>query len=369
MKVIHAVSVMNRAGQETFIMNVYRNIDREKIQFDFQCSVHQPGDFDEEIKKMGGNVLYLPSNTIKNPIFKYFADIRNQYQFFKKHPGYQVFHIHTYHAFDAWLGIVGAKMAGVKHICLHSHNTQGLHPELHKIFRFFLNHMKITRFACSYAAGEWMYGEKFMQQGKAEVIKNGIQVSDFVFDENRREATKKVMNLDDKFVVGHIGRFNYQKNHKFLLQVFKEIQKQQENAILLLLGTGELEEQVKVQAVNLGIQDAIQFLGVRSDVIDILFAMDVFVFPSLFEGLSVVAIEDQAAGTPMLAADTLTEETKITDSLCFCSLEASPKLWAQKAIELGKLAHQNNQDAIIRSGYDIKATAGRLSEVYLKWSE
>ena len=369
MKVIHAVSVMNRAGQETFIMNVYRNINREEIQFDFQCSVHQTGDFDKEIEKLGGEILYLEPNKIKLPILKYIGDIVTHYKFFRKNTGYEVFHIHTYHAFDAWLSIVGAKMAGVKNICLHSHNTRGLHPGLHKFFRFLLNHMKITRFACSYAAGEWMYGEKYMRQGKAEVIKNGIQVSDFVFDKKRRESTRRSLAVENKFVVGHIGRFNYQKNHTFLLQIFKKIKNEKENAVLLLVGTGELKEEIEKQAEQLGIKESVMFLGTRSDVIDILFAMDIFVFPSLFEGLSVVAIEAQAAGTPILTTDTLTQETKITKCLQFCDLNAAPDVWASRAIELSKERHMNNAEDIKRAGYDIKVTAERLSEIYKEFME
>lgn len=369
MKVIHAVSVMNRAGQETFIMNVYRNIDRTKIQFDFQCSVHQEGDFDDEIEGLGGRIFYLEPNTIRFPVLKYFGNMRSQYRFFKEHTDYQVFHIHTYHAFDAWLAIIGAKSAGVKNVCLHSHNTHGLHPKLHYFFRQLLNHMKLTRFACSYAAGEWMYGEKFMREGRAKVIKNGIQVSDFKFDENQREVAREKLDLQDKFIVGHVGRFNYQKNHMFLLEIFAEIKKQREDAVLLLVGTGELKDEIVQKVEELGIQDVVKFLGVRTDITDLLFAMDLFLFPSLFEGLSVVAIEAQAAGVPVLAADTLTEETKLTNDFYFMPLDESSVEWAEESIRVGALGHSCTAENIRKSGYDITDTTKQLSDIYLAVDE
>lgn len=361
-KVIHAVSVMDRAGQETFLMNVYRNIDREQVQFAFQCSVEKHGDYDEEIEQLGGKLLYLGENKIKFPVLKYLGAIQQQYRFFKKHKEYDVFHIHTYHAFDAWLCIVGAKLGGMKNIVLHSHNTSGLHAGLHKIFRKLLKYMRIERCACSKEAAKWMYGEK--ELGRVTIVNNGIEPQKFAFDQEKREQKRAELGLKEKFVVGHIGRFNYQKNHKFLLDVFYEVQKRREDAVLLLIGTGELEAEIVKKVSELKIEDKVKFLGVRSDVQELLWAMDIFLFPSLFEGLSVVAIEAQATGVPILAADTLSPETKITTCMEFLALEKPTEEWAEKVLEMGMNERKDTQKDIQKAGYVIEDVAQMLETKY-----
>ena len=207
-RVIHSVSVMNRAGQETFLMNVYRRINREEIQFDFQCSDKGEGDYDSEIKAAGGKILYLGENRIKIPYLKYFGDILLQYRFFKQYPVYDVFHIHTYHAFNAWLSIIGAKMAGMQNIILHSHNSQGMHPRLHKIFRALLSVMKIERYACAEEAAEWMFGKKCIQKNRVHIVKNGIVPENFIFSALDRDKKRKELNIEGKIAVGYFCRIS-----------------------------------------------------------------------------------------------------------------------------------------------------------------
>lgn len=364
LKIIHAVSVMNRAGQETFLMNVYRKLDRNQIQFDFQCSRKMKGDYDEEIIEMGGKILYLDENEFRLPVLKYLGQILQQYKFFKKNRGYDIYHIHTYHAFDAWLCIVGAKLGGVKHIVLHSHNTNGMHKTLHKVFRILLRYMKIERFCCSQMAGEWMYGKKEMSRGRVSIIKNGVDTDKFKYDIQVRDKERRELELEDQFVVGHIGRFNIQKNHKFLIRVFKEIKEKENHAILLLIGTGELQQEIKDMVIEYQLQDSVQFLGTRKDVAELLNAMDLLVFPSLHEGLSVVAIEAQAAGVPILAADTLTPETKVTECIEFFSLAKTEKEWAEKALSYKGKGHKYTRSDIQKAGYDICATAEEIVKRY-----
>lgn len=363
-KVVHSVSIMNRAGQETFLMNVYRNIDRTKVQFDFQCSVNAKGDYDEEIERLGGRLTYLEENKIRIPYLRYIGDIYAQYKFFKLHKGYDVFHIHTYHAFNAWLAIVGAKAGGIKNIVLHSHNSQGMHPGLHKLFRFILNRMDIQRYACSELAAQWMYGTKTLQSGNIKIVKNGIVPEEFAFSEEGRNEKRKELEVGDEIVLGHIGRFGEQKNHAFLIDIFSEFVKIMPKARLLLVGEGELRENIQEKVDGLGLHDKVSFLGVREDIKEILWAMDVFVFPSLYEGLSVVAIEAQAAGVPVLAADTLSDETKITECLHFYPLNASPHDWAKRINELCKEKHVLTTEAIKKAGYDIRGTAEMLVNDY-----
>ncbi len=410
-KVMHAVSIMNRAGQETFIMNMYRNIDRSEIQFGFQCSVSGIGDFDEEIKVLGGEIYHLEENRCRIPFLKYINDIRIQYRFFKEHKDYEVYHIHTYHAFNAWLSIVGAKLAGIEKVVLHSHNTFGMHPQLHKIFRYFLKYMKIERLACSEMAAEWMYGKKELKKvkiinngiehpqlhkifryflkymkierlacsemaaewmyGKKElkkvkIINNGIDAEAFVFQQKKREDKRRELGIDKKLVIGHIGRFMPQKNHKFLIEIFEEIVKKDNRGILLLIGVGELQQEIEKLVEEKGLTDKVRFMGVRTDIKELLWAMDLFLFPSLYEGLSVVAIEAQAAGVPVLASDTLTEETKVTECMQFYSLEKSTEEWAEQAIKMTKEEHKNTVESIKNAHYDMKENIGIMEKIYLK---
>lgn len=363
-KVMHAVSVMNRAGQETFIMNLYRSIQRKQFQFGFQCSIHEVGDFDKEIESLGGEIYYLEQNTEKIKLLKYLNDIRLQYRFFREHKDYKVFHIHTYHAFNAWLCIVGAKMAGVKKVILHSHNTFGMHPGLHKIFRVLLKGLRIERLACSEKAAVWMYGAKEVVRGRVQVINNGIYPEKFRYNPDVRKRKREELGIENSIVIGHIGRFMPQKNHRFLIEIFKEICNKQKEVILLLIGTGELESEVKKQVQKLDLTENVRFLGVREDVKELLWAMDLLLFPSLHEGLSVVAIEAQAAGVPILAADTLTPETKITECLHFLSLNDDKEIWAQEALKDAGKGHINTEEQIIEAGYDMRQVTKLMEQIY-----
>ena len=335
-KVMHAVSIMNRAGQETFIMNMYRNIDRSEIQFGFQCSVSGIGDFDEEIKVLGGEIYHLEENRCRIPFLKYINDIRIQYRFFKEHKDYEVYHIHTYHAFNT----------------------------LHKFFRFFLKYMKIERLACSKMAAEWMYGEK--EVARVKIINNGINAEEFVFQKEERLKKRKELGIDNNLVIGHIGRFMPQKNHKFLIDIFEQIVKKDNKAILLLIGVGELQNEIEEMVKQKRLIENVRFMGTRTDIRELLWAMDLFLFPSLYEGLSVVAIEAQAAGVPVLAADTLTKETKITDCMQFYSLKRSPKEWAEQVNIIIKRGHQKTLDSIRKAHYDMKENVSVMERIYLK---
>ena len=365
-KVMHAVSVMNRAGQETFIMNLYRTINRDKVQFGFQCSLDAEGDFDEEIRNLGGELFFLGKRRTNLPILKYFNEIVLQYRFFKKHSDYEIFHIHTYHALSAVICIVGAKMAGVNKVFLHSHNTFGMHPILHKFLRFFVRKMEITKLACSFKAAEWMYGKKDVKDGNVKVIKNGIFPKQFRFNQEKRNTKRKGLQVEENCIIGHIGRFNTQKNHEFLIDVFQQIKGINDKAILLLIGTGELEDTIREKVISLGLQDSVKFMGTREDINELLWIFDLFLFPSLYEGLSVVAIEAQAAGVPILAADTLVPETKVTDCLHFFPLDKTPKEWAERALALAKIGHADSENQIRISGYDMEEEAKKIQKLYLE---
>lgn len=354
-KVLHFVSVMNRAGQETFLMNVFRNIDREKFTFDFLCTRREKGDYDEEIERLGGRIFYVERSRKKGRISSYLQNTKFLTKWLKDHRGeYDIVHLHTYHNMDVLKHVKAAKRAGVK-IVVHSHNSSGPHPVLHRFLRGFCNMYPHEKLACSYAAGEWLYGKK----GKFTVINNGIELKNFAFDGRVRDEYRTALSLEGCTVLGHIGRFNEQKNHGFLLDIFSEYSKLNPASKLVLVGGGALEESIKSKAENLKLSDKILFLGVRDDVEKLLNAFDCFVFPSLYEGLSVVAVEAQANGLKIFMSDTISPETFLNGNVSVLPL-GNAKEWAEKIYE----ADNKRTDELNVEKFDISFTVKQLEEIY-----
>lgn len=363
-EIIHSVSIMNRAGQETLLMNIMRNIDLSKVHFSFLCSENKKGDYDEEINRLGGNLYYLGQCRLhKIKYLNYIGDIYVIYRFFSLHRHqFQIFQIHNYHSFNTFLQVLGAKLAGVQKIVVHSHNSNALHPFLHLFFRKILNSMNIERFACSQLASEWMYGNK---ADKAYVVKNGIILNDYVFNNQKRANLRRHLGFgDDQLVIGHIGRFNYQKNHLFLLDIFRDVHMRDTEARLVLVGCGELESFIRKRIKELEIESSVILLGVRTDIPEILFAFDVFLFPSFFEGLSVVLVEAQATGLPCIISDTNSAEIKLTENIHMLSLEAPIKEWSNMIFKYNNVLRRNDTDIMRNQGYDIKNTACVLCQKY-----
>ena len=364
--ILHAVTVMNRGGQEALIMNLFRNIDRSEYSFYFLCSSiykNIKGDYDDEIIKMGGIIYYPPFMSLSEIRFlRRVGELISYYRFFKIHSEFDILHVHTHHAFYTMGILVGAKLAGVSHIIIHSHNTSSSKPWLHKLFRPILNLFKIERFACSRQAALWLFGNK----GKtALVVNNGIEAEDYVFSPEKRMHTRNVLNLlQSDFVIGHIGRFNFQKNHTFLIDIFNEIYRLEPTAKLVLVGSGELEESIKEKVDNLSLKNNVLFLGVREDISELLSSFDVFLFPSLFEGLSVVLIEAQASGVQCLISDTNTKDVVITKSVEMLSLKSSPKEWAEKVLSYKGKSHCPDLTQIQVAGYDIRQTVNNICAEY-----
>lgn len=362
LNVLHYVSKMDRAGQETFIMNLFRKIDREKIQFDFLCSEIEVGDYDEEISSLGGNIFYVPQITMRGPI-KQIQKFFELFKILRKHRC-DVFHIHTHHAMDAFRDALAAKMCGIKIVVVHSHNTNTLyHLGTHKVFKSFLKILSIRRFACSKAAGEWMFGKS-----RYTVIHNALDLETSYFRQEYREKVRQRMGWNNKKIIGHVGRFNAQKNHCFLIEIFDVIHHIDKNTQLVLVGKGELEEKIRRLVDEKGLSHSVSFLGMREDVKMLYQGMDMLLFPSLFEGLSVVLIEAQACDLPCLVSDTNSEETVVTERLYMKSLNNTAREWAEEAINLLNTStpRNDNRDEMRQSGYDILELAGTLESVYMK---
>lgn len=361
-RILHVLGGLDKGGAETMVMNLYRNIDRNKFQFDFIIHHSEKQSYTEEIESLGGNVYIMPPyNGFNHIYYKYKWE-----NFLLAHREYTIIHSHIRSTASIFLKI--AKKHGLITIS-HSHNTSngtGIRALVKKTFQFPIRNIADYLLAPSLEAGEWLFGKTAIQNSNFYIMKNAINIGSFSFNRNVRKKKRKELGLDDNIVVGHIGRFEEQKNHKFLLKIFKEFLLKHPESMLVLVGKGPLEPIVRNLAESLKITDNIIFLGERSDVNELMQAIDIFVFPSFYEGLGIVAIEAQAAGLPVVASDVLPVETKVTELVHLLSLNDNERKWADKIHKLIKVKRKNNHSALVKAGYDIKETAKSLCNFYLK---
>ncbi|WHY90971.1 glycosyltransferase family 1 protein [Neobacillus cucumis] len=360
-RVLHVVVNMNRGGAETLIMNLYRNIDRSKVQFDFLTC--REGVFDSEIKELGGKIHRIPYiNEVGHVRY-----IKSLNQFFSEHNYYSIVHSHL----NRMSGFVvrAAKKNGIKYCISHSHNTGGEGGILAKGYKWysglFIPSNSDYTFACSKAAAKWLYGKKSTE---AKLLNNGIEPEMFLYQPDVRRIKRKEIGISDQFVIGHVGRFTKQKNHRFLIEIFAEFVKRNPNSTLILCGDGVLRNDTEKRVKELNIQDKVKFLGIRSDIHQLLQAFDIFLFPSLHEGLPVTLIEAQAAGIPCLISNEITREVDLgADLIKFLKL-TNKDLWVAELEKI--MAQKINRDTpklkmLRERGYDIKNTAKSLQDFYL----
>ena len=362
-RILHVIGIMNRGGAETMIMNLYRHIDRERVQFDFVENSYEPAAFDDEICSLGGKIYRCPHYNGKN----HFIYVRWWKCFFNEHKGeYRIIHGHLGSTAAIYLKI--AKKHGLFTIA-HSHNADTSHSiksELYRLFSFRTRYIADYFFACSHAAGVDRYGDRIVISDRYKELSNAIETERFSFDERIRAKVRKEMGLSDSFVLGNVGRFSEQKNHVFLIRIFKEIVRLEPNAKLLLVGDGVLKDAIMKRARAEGLFDRIIFTGVREDVDALMQAMDVFVFPSLYEGLPVSLVEAQAAGLPCVISDSISSESILIDELVtVCGLHDTPRVWSDKITERKAVIRKDRQQEIIAKGYDIRDTVKQLEEFYI----
>ncbi|KPB05741.1 glycosyltransferase family 1 protein [Bacillus sp. CHD6a] len=362
-RVLHVLGALNRGGAETMVMNLYRNIDREKVQFDFIIHTNKKCDYDDEIKSLGGKIYNLPRYKGINH-YQYKKAWR---EFLKKHPEYKIVHGHMRSTASIYLKI--ANRYGCNTIA-HSHNTssgKGITAVTKNIYQYQIRYIADYLFACSQTAGTWLFGKNVLDNEKFLLLKNAIDTKKFTFNKDKRKTWRKELNIEDKFVIGHIGRFHAQKNHDLLINIFKEVHDKNKDAVLLLVGEGHLRNSIEKKVDELGLNNNVIFTGVRTDIPELLQAMDVFVFPSLYEGLGIVVIEAQTAGLQSIVADTLPAEVYLTDLIQTVPLSAPIDTWAQKIIQYsGGYNRDSNSHQIINSkGYDIEQNALWLENFYL----
>lgn len=359
--VLHVVGIMNRGGIETFIMNVYRNINRNKVQFDFLVHKDEVGDYDKEILALGGKIYKIPYVNKVGPI-KY---PRILYNFFKEHSEYNIVHSHM----NLVSGVIlkEAKNAGVKYTIAHGHSTNDMGRFYERFYKklvgTYLNKYSDYKFACSREAANYI----FKEEGSKDciIIKNGVDLSKFKVTNADVMKVKKEMNIkDNSLVIGNVARFSQVKNHKFLIDVFYEISRKNENAILVLVGDGELKQDIVDKVNKYGIEDKVIFTGIREDIPCIMKMFNVFILPSFFEGLGIVLIEAQACGIKCIVSKNITKEADMNMGLLtYLDINDSINMWADEAIR--PYSHPDNTLRNIESlGYDIKKVASFIEDFY-----
>lgn len=374
-RILQVITIMNRGGAENMLMNYYNAVDRNKVQFDFLVHRDTIGAFEPDIVALGGKIYRMPAISPGNYVeYKKKLDT-----FFKEHNDYKIVHSHLNALSSIVLGV--AKKHNIPVRIAHSHiaiesdvymNVFKKNTDIKATVKATVQSMvkhKVAKkathyFACSIKAGQWLYGKK--HASKVVVINNAIDTSRFLYDENKAKDVKKEHDLTGKKVIGHVGRFNEQKNHFFLLKIFKIIIEKDPNCVLLLAGVGSLMEIIIEEVDRLGLKDHVRFLGVRADINQQLQGFDLFLFPSLYEGLPVTLIEAQASGLPIVASDTITAEVDLTGLITFLDINDSASKWADVVIE--KLNHnrQNTFEQIKKGHYDINENAKNLQNFYLK---
>lgn len=364
-RILHIVgSISTISGVMNFIMNYYKLIDKEKVQFDFLYFIDTEDNFNIEINKLGGNTYFVNKPSVKNILqtFKEFDGFfsKNSCKYTAVHL-HEVYLVHFINHF--------CKKYNIKHLITHAHTTKySDNPKnalRNRIMCFGLNNTATDLFACSKAAGEFYYGKKAVKGGKVKIIPNAINLEKYKFNETIRNKLRKELNIENKFVIGHIGRMAPPKNQKFLLKIFREVKKEKNNAILLIIGDGPLRNEIEKEIDNLNIGDSVILLGVRNDVPELLMAMDVFVLPSLYEGLPVVCVEAQAAGLRCMLSDNITKE--VDCGLCeFIPLDKSPSIWRQEILK--KLVNNRNLtiNKIINDKFSIIQQSKILEKLYFE---
>lgn len=363
-RVLQVLPTLNRGGLETFVMNVYRSIDRKKIQFDFLTN-EKDGDYANEIQELGGTIYYIPP---RNKGMRAYCHHLNSF-FKQKKNIYQAVHYHE-SSLTSLEVLYYAKKYGIPNRIMHSHSSSILGNKLHYLTHYFgklvIGSLANHYVGCSDKALDWMFGHTGVRD-KAIIVNNGIDVPSFAFDASIRQNIRNRLNISDKdIVVGHIGRFSTVKNHTFLIDIFTELRRITPNAKLVLVGVGELVDSIKSKVMELNLSDSVLFLGLRTDTNNIYQAMDIFVMPSLYEGLPVVLVEAQASGLPVLCSDTISTMSKMSENYETMSIEENAKKWAKRIIELQNPVYNRSIGTrnIIKAGFDINKVADYLSTIY-----
>ena len=361
-RILCIVNSLNHGGAETFLMKIFRQWKKNNspYEMDFITTGESKGVYEDEVEQMGGKIYHVPLRT-QHPVKTFFCI-------------YRVIRNHKYHFVlklcDTPIGvydILAARLGSAKITSARSCNSFSKESRIKNIIlqwiRPLFNHLAVVKIAPSDLAARFTFGAQAVERGDVHFVHNGLDVDVFRYKEKHREDIRREFGLEHNFVVGHVGRFSPQKNHRFLLSVFSALHAVRNDAKLLLVGEGELEEQLRIEVKALGLQNAVIFTGKRADVPALLSAMDVMVFPSFHEGMPNAVIEAQASGLPCVIADTITKQAKITDLVTFMPLQASAKEWADVALNQHGGERESYAGAVQEQGYGISDVAERFARL------
>lgn len=334
----------NPGGIETYLMNILRSLDRERIIFDFVTDFPDIV-YKEEILSYGSKIFYIPPKGKK--LMKHWGIL---WRMLKDHPEYKKVYFNVLDAGAAVTMFIPWILH--RNIIVHSHNGATDKLKLHKYCRPLLNFFADKYVACSKLAASFMFGEN--KKDKALIIPNAIDIEKYEFNQDIRIKTRRALNIGNEYVICHIGRISEQKNPYGLLRIFQEVCKINSNSLLLYVGSGELEKQIHDYAEQIGVKEKVLFLGKRKDIPELLCASDVFLLPSFYEGLPIVGIEAQASALPCVLSDAISEEIEITDDVIFCSLNQPPEEWAKIILGCQKRRRISNKESLRESGYSLK---------------
>lgn len=366
-RVLQVVGRMDPGGIETMIMNIYRKIDRSKVQFDFLAHFGKEAFYNDEIRSLGGRIYEMPALRDEKHVFfwRFFSYILALNAFFREHQEYKIIHGHMTHTAALYMPI--AKKYGVTCRIVHSHNTHSK-PGLLGFLTNFLHHFATKDatafFSCSRDAQKWFFSDKIISGGQVHLIANAIDAERFRFDSKKRKEMRCMLGLNDNLTIIQVARFRAEKNQSFMIDVLQRILEMRQDVSLIFVGDGPMEDEVKAKAVACNVADHVRFLGSRSDVPDILQAADVFALPSLWEGLPLTVIEAQASGLHCVVNDTLSQEMNVLGIVQYVSL-ADQQSWCNALIEACAAPRRDTYADLTASGYNINSTVPWLENFYL----
>ena len=345
---------MNAGGAETFLMKMYRSIDHSNYQMDFCINTNNECFYEDEIKTLGGKIYRISAKSQSIKLFK------NGLSDCIKSGNYKYVLRITSSAMG-FMDLKIAKKAGAKICSARSSNSNDgksiKAKAAHVLGKLLYRKYADVKIAPSDLAAKYTFGKKAYRRGEVHILHNALDLNVYSFDEQTRNHIRKEFSISDNVkIIGHVGRFMSQKNHSFLLDIFNEIHKQNQNTVLMLVGKGELEDKIKEKIKALNLEDSVIFTGVRSDIPALLSAMDVFVFPSFYEGMPNTVIEAQATGLPCLIADTITKEANVTGLVRYMPLKV-PEEWAKEALNMISDTRMQTKEIMIENGYDIESVS------------
>ncbi len=358
-RVLHVTSVLNYGGIENLIMNIFRNIKREEIVFDFLVIREDVGIFEDEISKLGGRIYKIPSMKKSG----YFSFQKNLMNFFKSHPEYSIIHSHV-NTFNGPV-LECAKKCGIKTRISHAHTAYPKYTFIEKAVKYFFKSMiknsATDFFSCSKLASDWLYGKNFADN---KVLINGIDSNNFAFSLQKRKTLRKQLNIENKFVLINVARFSKEKNHLFLLNILNELKKKQIDFSLICIGKGKQKKHFLKCANRLNLMEKIHILDSLSNVNDFYNAADVYVAPSLFEGFGLSVAEAQFNSLPCIVSDSFPNEIKLSNNCKFLSLKDKASVWVDSILSAERKDLSKYNLPQLRM-YDISYTVEYLSEFYL----